>query len=163
MPAHPFDILELESGTKMIFTPCPGTKGATLADSIAQLRAAGTDVVITTMFDAEMEKNQVSQLPTVCENNNIAWYQLPIEDDEAPDANFESQWLLYKTAILAAAQEKKTIAVHCKGGSGRTGLVISLILLGLGLDSQKVKRDIQTMRPNSLKNEKQLGYFLQNI
>ena len=37
---HPFDYLELSTGTLM-FTPCLGTKGVSLSDSIGPLKAAG--------------------------------------------------------------------------------------------------------------------------
>jgi hypothetical protein len=46
----------------LIFTPCPGTKGATLRDSLAQLKAAGAEAVITVMLDDEMASNGVTGL-----------------------------------------------------------------------------------------------------
>lgn len=162
MTTHPFDILTLDNGAKFIFTPCPGTKGVALKESIAQLHAVGTNMIITTMFDAEMEKNQVTAMPKLCADSKIEWLQLPIEDDAAPDECFETQWLLNKNVILAAINNQQTIAVHCKGGTGRTGLVIALILLALGWESSKVISTVQKMRPKSLINNKQLGYFQQN-
>ena len=30
---HPFDILVLDNGARLIFTPCPGTKEGSVADS----------------------------------------------------------------------------------------------------------------------------------
>lgn len=161
MTTHPFDILALENGAKIIFTPCPGTKGPSLEDSIKQLHAAGTNMIITTMFDTEMKKHEVTELPKISADNNIAWIQLPIEDDAAPETRFEKQWLAHQDDIIAAVNNQQTIAVHCKGGSGRTGLVISLILLSLGWKSDDVKTAVQKIRPNSLINEKQLSYFQQ--
>ncbi|WP_315709725.1 hypothetical protein [Brenneria uluponensis] len=43
---HPFDILTLDNGAKLIFTPCPGTKGVPLADALKPLKKAGAQVVI---------------------------------------------------------------------------------------------------------------------
>ena len=52
-----------------------------------------------------------------------------------------------------------TIAVHCKGGSGRTGLVIGLILLAYGLPAEHVIAEVQKIRPKALKHPVQLDYF----
>lgn len=39
MSAHPYDVLSLNNGANIIFTPCPGTKTQNLADSIATLKS----------------------------------------------------------------------------------------------------------------------------
>jgi protein-tyrosine phosphatase len=159
MQTHPFDTLALENGAQLIFTPCPGTKEATLSDSISILKQAGTNVLITLMFDKEMDKNNVLTLPSECAKQNIEWIQLPIIDDEAPKEAFELQWKKQKNNILNVVNNKGTIAVHCKGGTGRTGLVIGLILLSFGWPKAKVIEEIQKIRPKSLRNQMQLDYL----
>ncbi len=159
MQSHPFDILLLDNGAQLIFTPCPGTKDASLVDSILTLKQAGTDMLITLMFDEEMQKNNATSLPIECNKQEIEWLQLPILDDEAPTQAFETNWEKYKAEILAVVNNKGTIAVHCKGGSGRTGLVIGLILLAMGWSGSRVITEIQKVRPKSLKNLSQLDYF----
>jgi protein-tyrosine phosphatase len=159
MTTHPFDILTLENGAQLIFTPCPGTKDATLVDAISTLKQAGTEMLITLMFDEELLKLSAQTLPSTCEKNDIIWLQLPILDDAAPSQPFESQWQKHKESILKVINNKGTIAVHCKGGSGRTGLVIGLILLAIGYPSSKVIKTVQNIRPNSLINPSQLNYF----
>jgi protein-tyrosine phosphatase len=159
MISHPFDILTLENGAQLIFTPCPGTKEAKLADAVNTLKQAGTEMLLTLMFDDEMEKLSAQRLPDACAKNDIIWLQLPILDDAAPNQIFEHQWQAHKASILAVINNKGTIAVHCKGGSGRTGLVIGLILLEFGYPSSKVIETVQKIRPNSLKNTFQLDYF----
>ena len=156
---HPFDALTLENGAQLIFTPCPGTKEASLIDALATLNQAKADMLLTLMFDQEMEKHNATALPAECEKLDIAWVQLPIADDAAPDAAFESQWLANKESILAVLNNKGSIAVHCKGGSGRTGLVIGLILLAYGWPSDKVITAVQAIRPKALKHPMQLDYF----
>ena len=159
MQIHPFDILSIENGAQLIFTPCPGTKEATLSDSISTLKDAGTNMLITLMFDEEMEKNKATLLPTECKKQEIDWVQLPILDDAAPNHTFESEWAVKKASILEVINNKGTIAVHCKGGSGRTGLVIGLILLAYGWPNEKIIEEVQKIRPKALKNPIQLNYF----
>ena len=159
MQTHPFDILSLENGAQLIFTPCPGTKDSTLAESISTLKQAEPKMLLTLMFDEEMEKNNALSLPIECEKQGIEWVQLPILDDAAPSQAFESQWNAQKANILDVINNKGIIAVHCKGGSGRTGLVIGLILLAFGWSGEKVIEAVQEIRPKALKHPVQLDYF----
>lgn len=163
MSPHPFDILPLdpfnENGAKLIFTPCPGTKEQALAESLTTLKAAGTQMLLTLMFDEEMARNNVSDLAAQCANQGITWVQLPILDDAAPGAEFEASWLTNKAQILDLMHNQGTIAVHCKGGSGRTGLVIGLILASLGWPKDKVVSAVQALRPKALAHPVQREYF----
>ncbi|MEH6452959.1 MAG: tyrosine-protein phosphatase [Psychromonas sp.] len=159
MSSHPFDALTLDNGAKLIFTPCPGIKDTSLTDSVVTLKQAGTEMLITLMFDKEMAKNNAQQLPNACAENKIAWVQLPIADDAAPNEVFKAAWDNNKSAILAVIEKQGSIAVHCKGGSGRTGLVIGLILLSYGLPVEQVISEVQKIRPKALKHPVQLDYF----
>lgn len=79
---HPFDYLELSTGT-LVFTPCPGTKGVSLTDSISQLKTADAAAIITLMPTHELQQNDVERIGAVCKELGLEWYQLPIEDDNA--------------------------------------------------------------------------------
>lgn len=158
--SHPYDILTLDNGAKLIFTPCPGTKAANLVESISTLKQAGASMLITLMFDEEMERNNVSSLSFECAKQGIEWVQLPIIDDEAPNEIYEPLWSTQKPNILSVINNKGMIAVHCKGGTGRTGLVIGLILLSLGWPCERVIETVQTIRPKALKNDVQLDYLI---
>lgn len=159
MKTHPYDILTLDNGAQLIFTPCPGTKEVSLEASISTLKDAKTNMIITLMFDHEMLKNNALSLPVECAKQNIEWVQLPILDDAAPNQDFELQWNKQKASIINVINNKGTIAVHCKGGSGRTGLVIGIILLALGWPSEKVIEEVQKIRPKALSHPEQLSYF----
>jgi protein-tyrosine phosphatase len=51
------------------------------------------------------------------------------------------------------------IALHCKGGTGRTGTAIALILLELGWPVNKIIKEVQSVRPKALRIKKQLDYL----
>ncbi|GHE92136.1 phosphatase domain-containing protein [Thalassotalea profundi] len=159
MLKHPYDTLVLANGARLIFTPCPGTKETTVNSAITTLKAAGTNMLITLMFDEEIEKNSALSIPNECANQDIEWLQLPISDDAAPNQVFEDVWQAHKQNIIDLLNNNGVIAVHCKGGSGRTGLVIGLILLAFGWPSEKVVKEVQKIRPNALKNKVQREYF----
>ena len=61
---HPFDYLELSTGT-LLFTPCPGTKGVSLSDSLGQLKAAGAAAGITVMRTHVLEQNDAEHIGVI--------------------------------------------------------------------------------------------------
>ncbi|MBB1355871.1 MULTISPECIES: dual specificity protein phosphatase family protein [unclassified Pseudoalteromonas] len=159
MSAHPYNVLSLNNGANIIFTPCPGTKTQNLADSITTLKAAGTHMLLSLMPQKELEKNNVQTINSECSKHDITWFHLPINDDEAPKQPFTSSWNTHKTDILQAIQHKQTIAIHCKGGTGRTGLVAALILNSAGYTKEEVYSLVQGIRPKALTIELQKEYF----
>lgn len=159
MNHHPFETLTLPNGAKLLFTPCPGTKGVSLDESIKQLKEQGVSMVLTLMFCKEMIENDIAKLPALCDVVQIKWLQLPIVDDEAPQYAFQRRWDKEKHLILNEIANKGVVAVHCKGGTGRTGTVISLLLLQLGWSAGRVKQEVQKIKPKALRIQKQIDYL----
>ena len=147
---HPFDILNLDNGARLIFTPCPGTKEASLQAALKTMQAAGADAVVTMMPDAELSEFKADSLPAECAALGLAWFQLPVEDDCAPEAPFAAAFANHKTALLARLASGQTLAIHCRGGSGRTGLMAAILLLEAGYAPTQVKSLVQGLRPKAL-------------
>ena len=158
---HPFDKLSLENGAGIIFTPCPGTKDTSISDALATLKSQDMTMILTLLPDQELQKLSVMEIADECSKLNIIWRQLPIIDDQGPTADFEQNWQNYKDEIVQLLANGGTIAVHCKGGTGRTGLVIALILTELDYSFEQILEKVQAIRPKALRNEQQLNYFKQ--
>lgn len=155
---HPFDILPLSSG-QLIFTPCPGTKDARLHDSLAQLKAAGAAALITLMPAQELTQNNADNIGAICNELGLQWFQLPIEDDCAPEQAFEQAFTTNKAAILALLQQGQTVAIHCKGGSGRTGLMAAILMTQLGYSKADATSRVQQLRSKALCHPVHQHYF----
>jgi hypothetical protein len=57
--SHPFSIFDADDvTTKLIFTPCPGTRKVSLDDFLATLKTAGAAAIITSMPDSELAELQ---------------------------------------------------------------------------------------------------------
>lgn len=147
---HPYDRLTLDNGAAFIFTPCPGTKEADLTSSIHTLKEAGADIIISMLPDDEMAKLKVTKLGKETEQQGMMWYQLPVEDDHAPEQDFFSAFNPVKEAILGHLKEKKTLVIHCRGGTGRTGMMAAILLLESGYQWEQAKSLVQSIRPTSL-------------
>ena len=150
MSSHPFDKLPLSGGGTLVFTPCPGTKGVGLRDALAQLAEAGAAAVITLMPDDEMARNQVADLPLACADAGLQWFHLPIADDTAPGQEFREAWEKLRDAVFGVLEAGEAVAIHCKGGSGRTGLMAAIIMLERGTAHTEVIAGVKGLRPRSL-------------
>lgn len=159
MDLHPFDTLLLDQGGSLIFTPCPGTKGIDLQTSIDQLKQAGAKAVITLMPDEEMARFGVANLPLVCKERDLEWFHFPVEDDSAPAVGFQHAWSKNKQHIYSILDQNGTLVIHCKGGSGRTGLIAAIILLERGIAFEQTIAMVQSLRPNALKLQSHIDYL----
>lgn len=159
MQLHPFDYLDLKSGGRFIFTPCPGTKDTSVSDALETLKEAGANTIITVLSSDEIEALSVSSLGKEATDKNIKWYQLPIEDDCEPAEAFNKAWALSKVKLQALLGYKETIAIHCRGGSGRTGLMAAILLLEAGEAWGDVKDQIQKVRPKALTHPAHINYL----
>ncbi|WP_119395303.1 phosphatase domain-containing putative toxin [Salinibius halmophilus] len=146
---HPYDILNLDAPGKLVFMPCPGTKGVSLADTFAQLAELGVNAVVSANPDDELQKLNATAIPELCEQHAMRWFHLPAPDDAAPKPAFHQAWLANRVAILSVVARGGTVAIHCKGGSGRTGMIAALIMLELS--EMHVTERIQALRPNALR------------
>ena len=148
MSIHPFDKLPLGTSGALIFTPCPGTPGASLGESLAQLKGAGAEAVITVMPDNEMARNGVTELPDACRSTGLQWFHFPIEDDAAPEEAFTKAWETGKSRVFEILDRSGAVAIHCKGGSGRTSLMAAVILCERGMNHDQILDQVKALRPN---------------
>lgn len=151
MQTHPSDLLSLNGGDAgLILTPCPGTQGVDAATALEQLKAAGARALITLMPEDEMAANAVADLPQLCAQHGLRWFHLPIEDDHAPAGDFAAAWQAQRAGVQALLDAGQRIAIHCKGGSGRTGLMAAQILVERGRSKEQATAAVKALRPKAL-------------
>ena len=148
--SHPFWSQEVPRvDGQLLLTPCPGTQQVALPLALDQLRLAGAHGVLTLMTEAELARLALSQLGPQVEASGMRWFHLPIEDDQAPDAAFEQAWQQALPQLTGLLREGKHLVIHCKGGSGRTGLVAAALLVSLGQPQQEAMAAIRAHRPKA--------------
>ena len=148
--SHPFWSQEVPRvDGQLLLTPCPGTQQVPLPLALDQLRLAGAHGVLTLMTEAELARLALSQLGPQVEASGMRWFHLPIEDDQAPDAAFEQAWQQALPQLTGLLREGKHLVIHCKGGSGRTGLVAAALLISLGQPQQEAMAAIKAHRPKA--------------
>ena len=158
--SHPYDILDVPgSAGQLIFTPCPGSKGTSVDEALATLQAAGADALITLMPAEELARNEATQLAQLCAERGLEWFHLPVADEQVPLADFDQAWEQTADRINELLDAGKRIAIHCKGGSGRTGLIAARILIDRDVPRAAAVASVQALRPKAIQHPAHVGWI----
>lgn len=159
---HPTWLLPLnQQGSGLVLTPCPGTKDVELNQSLEQLKSQGVTVVVTALSDEELTEKSVEELGEQVQALGMKWFQLVIEDDCAPGASFQLKWEAVSSDIQTALDNNQKVAMHCMGGSGRTGLLAAHALLERDWALDDIVREVQALRPGAFTKPVQVEYIQQ--
>lgn len=160
--SHPFDSFSIPAHPgRLIFTPCPGTRGSSLDSALSTLQQAGADAVLTLMPSAELAQNGAGDLPALCAAQGLLWLHLPVADEQVPQTDFDAAWPAAMAQIRELLAADKAIAIHCKGGSGRTGLIAARILIELGINRSEAISLVQALRPKAIQHPAHAGWLAQ--
>ena len=160
--SHPFDVLNIPGHAgRLIFTPCPGTKDSSLGSALSTLQQAGAAAVLTLMPTAELAQNGAGELPALSAGQGLLWLHLPVADEQVPLADFDAAWPAAMAQIRELLAADKAIAIHCKGGSGRTGLIAARILIKLGIARSEAISLVQALRPKAIQHPAHAGWLAQ--
>ncbi|WP_394245401.1 cyclin-dependent kinase inhibitor 3 family protein [Vibrio astriarenae] len=155
---HPTWQLDLEKGA-LILTPCPGTKETELDASLAQLKEQGVEAIVTALDDAELASKDVAALGEKTQALGMQWFQIEIEDDCAPGAEFAAKWQAASPALHAVVDNGGKVAMHCMGGSGRTGLLAAHLLLEKEWSLETIFEQVKALRPGAFTKPVQIDYI----
>ncbi|MDC5853333.1 cyclin-dependent kinase inhibitor 3 family protein [Vibrio europaeus] len=155
---HPTWQLDVENGA-LVLTPCPGTKGVELEASLTQLKEQGVEAIVTALDDAELASKGASGLGAKAQQLGIQWFQIEIEDDCAPGAEFAAKWQAASPELHKIVDNGGKVAMHCMGGSGRTGLFAAHLLLEKQWKLEDIVREVQALRPGAFTKPVQVEYI----
>ncbi|AEY00215.1 protein tyrosine phosphatase [Oceanimonas sp. GK1] len=156
---HPSWSLAVEQGT-LLLTPCPGTQGVELCESLSQLKAGGATAVITLMTADELHEEGLPDFSRAVKAAGLDWFHLPVPDFGVPGADFEQAWQACHLELQQRLRSGDTLALHCKGGSGRTGMVAARLMLAAGFAPEAAITAIQALRPRAFSYPAQRDYLL---
>ncbi len=159
---HPHDFFDVPGRSgQLIFTPCPGSKGSSAAEALGTLQAAGAEALITLMPAEELARNQAARLPELCVQRGLEWFHLPVADEQVPLEDFDHAWAQAHARIGELLADGRRIAIHCKGGSGRTGLIAARILIDAGVPRAEAVERVQALRPKAIQHPAHAAWIAQ--
>jgi protein-tyrosine phosphatase len=106
--------------------------GEWLADDTKAWRAAGVDLVVSLLEPEESAELALEDEAAAAAASGISFRPFPIPDRGVP----ASKGAVAEIAgeVLAALEEGRSVAVHCRQGIGRSGLIAGAVLVAGGVD-----------------------------
>ncbi|MCU7834209.1 MAG: tyrosine-protein phosphatase [gamma proteobacterium symbiont of Taylorina sp.] len=142
-----------DNGAGIIMMPCPGTKEVDVENTVSQLKEQGVIAILSMMTDEEMKNLNADNLSTVCQQNDIQWFNMETDDHKVPGEDSLSKWEQYKGNLVDVINQGGKVAVHCKGGTGRTGVGVAMLLLELGKDGDQAVADVKALKPGAFNSD----------
>ncbi len=133
---------------------CPG-QSASLSGDLQRLRDWGARGIVTLIEDHELELLGVTSLPEEVEALGMRWWHLPIRDMDTPHEGFEIRWRRTGQELRSLLENGFSIALHCRGGMGRTGTVAARLLVELGSAPALAIERVRAVRPGSIETRAQ--------
>jgi protein-tyrosine phosphatase len=107
--------------------------GDWLEDEVRSWRQAGVDVVLSLLTSDEVADLGLGDEAALCQANQIEFVSFPVQDRGVPSSRQAALLLLARLHedYLTAG---KNVAVHCRQGIGRAGLMAALLVVLSGID-----------------------------
>jgi protein-tyrosine phosphatase len=131
----------------MAISPRP-RGGEWLDDEMKGWRRAGVNVVVSLLEPAEAEDLGLDEERKYCEANGMEFYALPIIDRSVPGSSAEAARLLAE--LEEALHRGRNVAIHCRQGVGRAGLIASTLLVETGVNPSDAVLRVSAARHTSV-------------
>jgi protein-tyrosine phosphatase len=118
--------------------------GEWLGSELCSLKENGFDVVLSLLTSEESEELGVSKEAQLSTKHGLEFLSFPIRDLSIPSSSTVARELLGE--ILNKLRAGKRIAVHCRQGIGRSGLVATSLLVLAGIDPSVAFRKVSAAR-----------------
>ena len=92
-------------------------------------------------------------------NRTFSWCFHPLRDMTAPDAIFAADFFETQSSLLEYLRSGEKIAIHCKGGLGRSGTIGALLLRHLGFSAEKSIELVRKSRPGAIETKEQEDFI----
>jgi hypothetical protein len=154
MSSDPFQIHDVAGFTKGVLGICKQPE--TDAD-FADIAAWKPGVVITLTEEVEFPDIGKS-LPLRFLETECDWLHLPITDLGVPDVKDRDLWLEILEGLQAVLNANGKVLVHCKGGKGRSGMVLLKQLTLQGEDGSTALQRLRDIRAGAVETGAQFKW-----
>ena len=112
-------------------------------------REYGVEVVVTLLEEDEMEWMGIETLGYEVRRRGMEWLWFPIEDLGVPPGEQLLEFVGFSGKVIERLEAGRVVAVHCRGGLGRAGMVGACLLVLRGMGAGEAIRCVRRARGES--------------
>lgn len=121
-------------------------------DAVAAWNAAA---VVTLMEAHELAEVKIASIGPEVRRRHMEWHHAPIVDVSTPDESFEATWPSLSAQLRGLVSRGGRVLVHCRGGLGRSGMVVARLLAEDGMEAGEAMRAVRAVRPGAIETPAQ--------
>ena len=122
--------------------------GDWLEDETRGLRQTGIDIVVSLLEEDEAAQLDLLDEGKAAEANGLRFLSFPIPDRGVPSSTPTAISLMANIAV--ALEEGKNVAVHCRQGIGRSGLIAAGVLMTSGMTPEQAIQVVSSARTTAV-------------
>lgn len=107
--------------------------GEWLSDEVLAWHDARVHSVVSLLEPHETRELDLEAEPSLCRDHGIAFRSFPIADRGTPHSSTSRELAALLVQLHAELRRGQAVAIHCRAGIGRTGLVAGCLLHLLGV------------------------------
>ena len=152
---HSFEVFEIPLGPALLGISClPGLQGNFSAD-IEKIFNWNPAIIVSLTEKKEMEDLGARDFTSLIEKEKIPWLHFPIKDFGIVDQQQNFLWEPISKNIHQKINNGDRILVHCRGGCGRSGMIVLRIMIEFGEDPEEALKRLRKIRPCAVETEAQ--------
>lgn len=148
--------LQVGGGT-LALTSMPGGDG----DYEGDLETIGgwkPGLVISMTTEVEMLQCRALSFGRDIQSRASRWVHLPIEDFGAPSVDINQRWPQVSAAARQALSGGGRVLVHCRGGCGRSGMIVLRLMVECGENADAALLRLRNLRPCAVETDGQMHW-----
>ncbi|WP_299425512.1 protein-tyrosine phosphatase family protein [uncultured Shimia sp.] len=158
-----FAIATLELGEGALgISPIPGGDGD-VAEAVETISAWRASLVLTLTEAHELDAAGAQGLGTLLAEHQIAWWHRPIVDFQNPSEQEGVRWAALCEDVAGQVAAGARVLIHCKGGCGRSGMVLLRVLLDGGETPSDALARLREVRPCAVETDAQMAWATHGV
>ncbi|QFT54214.1 dual specificity protein phosphatase family protein [Microbulbifer sp. THAF38] len=153
-----YKVKDIESGTLTVMAK--PASGEWIEDEFIGFARLGINKIVCLLETFEQQEVGLACEEQLCIKNSIEFVSFPIPDRGLPNTQ---QAIELAEHLLQEIRSGKHIAIHCRAGIGRTGIIAGAILVKSGLNAEESLALISSARgvqvPDTEEQEAWLGFI----
>ncbi|WP_346896421.1 dual specificity protein phosphatase family protein [uncultured Roseibium sp.] len=138
----------------------PKPSGDWLEDDIGVLRGEGIDYIVSMLTGDEQEDLGLTEEESICGRFGLSFFRFAVEDRGVPELR---ELVRMVDGIVGDLAAGKSVAVHCRAGIGRSGLLTACVLTRFGLSAEHAIDSVSLARGVPIPDTEEQAEFVRTF